>query len=62
MNFETIDIEAAAGARLRVLLAAAARTSNDTIRQGWLDEAARLLNAVPGAAGSANAPTANESD
>ncbi len=62
MNFETIDIEAAAGARLRVLLAAAARTSNDTIRQGWLDEAARLLNAVPGAAGTTSRPTANESD
>jgi regulator of protease activity HflC (stomatin/prohibitin superfamily) len=62
MNFETVDINAAAGARLRVLLAAAERTDNETIRQGWLDEAARLLNAVPGAAGTTNRLTANESD
>jgi hypothetical protein len=62
MNFETVDINAAAGARLRVLLAAAERTDNEAIRQGWLDEAARLLKAVPGAAGTTNRLTANESD
>ena len=60
MNFESIDIEAAAGARARVLFAAAAATDNVAVRSRLLNEAARLLNAVPGATGTASRLTADE--